>query len=141
MSTAKHSTASNGTATGVARAMWNGVVLAETTRPVLRKGNVYFPPEDVRYEHLAATWHWSLCAWKGLARYYTARAGGQQNTNVPGITGTPARSPARSKPCGVLARRAGGHRPGITAPAVTQPWAASVPDAGAAPGTTSGTQG
>jgi uncharacterized protein (DUF427 family) len=62
--------------------MWNGVVLAETTRPVLLEGNTYFPPGDVRHEHLAATRHWSLCAWKGLARYYTIRSGGEQNTNA-----------------------------------------------------------
>jgi uncharacterized protein (DUF427 family) len=32
----------------MARAIWNGVVLAETSRPVLLDGNVYFPPQDVR---------------------------------------------------------------------------------------------
>jgi uncharacterized protein (DUF427 family) len=31
----------------MARAIWNGVVLAETSRPVLLEGNVYFPLEDV----------------------------------------------------------------------------------------------
>jgi uncharacterized protein (DUF427 family) len=57
--------------TAMARATWNGVVLAETSHPVLPQGNVYFPPEDVRHEYLAATRAWSLCAWKGVARYYT----------------------------------------------------------------------
>jgi uncharacterized protein (DUF427 family) len=28
----------------MARATWNGVVLAETSRPALLEGNVYFPP-------------------------------------------------------------------------------------------------
>jgi uncharacterized protein (DUF427 family) len=97
MSTAKNSTASSRKAPAVARAMWNGVVLAETTRPVLLEGNVYFPPGDVRHEHLAATRHWSLCAWKGLARYYTIGIGGQQNTNAAWYYPHPARSPARSK--------------------------------------------
>jgi nucleotidyltransferase-like protein len=41
---------------------WNGVVPAETTRPVLLEDNIYFPPCDVRREHLAATRHRSLCA-------------------------------------------------------------------------------
>jgi len=58
-----------------ARATWNGAVLAETDRPVLLEGNVYFPPEDVRYEYLVKTRAWSVCAWKGLARYYTVSAG------------------------------------------------------------------
>src|SRR5260370_40000179 len=58
------------------RAPWNGVVLAETSRPVLLEGNVYFPPEAVRREHLARTRAWSVCPWKGVARHYTGRAGG-----------------------------------------------------------------
>ena len=66
----------------MARAMWNGVVLAETDRPVLLEGNVYFPPEDVRREYLAPTRAWSVCPWKGLARYYTVQAGGQVNKNA-----------------------------------------------------------
>ena len=66
----------------MARATWNGVVLAETSRPVLLEGNVYFPPEDVRREYLVKTGAWSLCPWKGLARYCTVAAGGQQNTNA-----------------------------------------------------------
>jgi len=63
----------------MARATWNGAVLAETDRPVLLEGNVYFPPGDVRREYLARTRGWSVCPWKGLAWYYAVRAGGQVN--------------------------------------------------------------
>lgn len=66
----------------MARATWNGVVLAETSHPVLPEGNVYFPPEDVRREYLVRTRAWSVCPWKGLARYYSLRAGGQVNKNA-----------------------------------------------------------
>ena len=66
----------------MARATWNGVVLAETSRPVLLEGNVYFPPDDVRHEYLARTRAWSVCPWKGLARYYTVRAAGAENRNA-----------------------------------------------------------
>ncbi len=66
----------------VARATWNGVVLAETRRPVLLEGNAYFPPEDVRRENLVSTRAWSVCPWKGLARYYTVQAGGRENRNA-----------------------------------------------------------
>ena len=65
-----------------ARAIWNGVVLAETSRPVLLEGNVYFPPDDVRHEYLARTRAWSVCPWKGLARYYTVRAASAENKNA-----------------------------------------------------------
>jgi uncharacterized protein (DUF427 family) len=142
MSTAERSTAGTGTAPAIARATWNGVVLAETTRPVLLEGNIYFPPEDVRHEHLAATRHRSLCAWKGLARYYTVRAGGQRNTNAAWYYPHP--SP--------LARKIKNHvafwhgvqvDTGLPSPphAIPQPRAAPVPDSGSAPGTTGGTQG
>jgi uncharacterized protein (DUF427 family) len=82
MGKAERAPAGSGTRAAVARATWNGVLLAETTRLVLLEGHVYFPPGDVRREHLAATRRRSLCVWKGLARYYTVRAGGQLNTNA-----------------------------------------------------------
>jgi len=66
----------------VTRAVWNGVVLAETSRPVLLEGNVYFPPAEVRAEYLATTRAWTVCPWKGVARYYTVRVGGQVNKNA-----------------------------------------------------------
>jgi uncharacterized protein (DUF427 family) len=142
MSTAKHATADSGTAPAEARATWKGVVLAETTRPVLLEGNIYFPPEDVRYEHLTATRHRSLCARKGLARYYTVRAGGQQNTNAAWYYPHP--SP--------LARKIKNHvafwhgvqvdtGPAAPPQAASQTRAAPVPNSGSAAGTTSGTQG
>ena len=72
----------------MARATWNGVVLAETSRPVLLEGNVYFPPEDVRREYLVKTRAWSLCPWKGLARLPASRGdrkwfgGGRKRDNA-----------------------------------------------------------
>jgi uncharacterized protein (DUF427 family) len=66
----------------MARATWNGVVLAETSHPVLLQGNAYFPPGDVRREYLARTRACSVCPWKGLARYYTVQAGGRVNKNA-----------------------------------------------------------
>jgi len=97
MSTAKHAMAGSETAPVIARAMWNGMVLAETTRPVLLEGNTYFPPEDVRYEHLANSGHWSLCAWKAWPGITPSAPAGSRTRMPPGITRTPARSPARSK--------------------------------------------
>jgi uncharacterized protein (DUF427 family) len=64
------------------RATWNGVVLAETDRPVLLEGNACFPAKDVRREYLAKTRAWSVCPWKGLARYFTVRAAGRVNKNA-----------------------------------------------------------
>lgn len=66
----------------MARATWNGVVLAETSQPVLLEGTVYFPPEAVHHEYLARSRAWSVCPWKGLARYYTVLVGDQVNRNA-----------------------------------------------------------
>ncbi|HEY2576145.1 MAG TPA: DUF427 domain-containing protein [Streptosporangiaceae bacterium] len=66
----------------MARATWNGVLLAETSNPVLLEGNVYFPPEAVRRDYLTRSLAWSVCPWKGLARYYTVRVDGQVNKNA-----------------------------------------------------------
>jgi uncharacterized protein (DUF427 family) len=66
----------------MARATWNGVVLAETSNPVPLEGNVYLPPDDVRHEYLATARAWSPCGRKGAARYYTVHPGGQVNNNA-----------------------------------------------------------
>lgn len=66
----------------MARAVWNGVVLAETDRPVSLEGNVYFPPEAVRREHLTKSRMITLCPWKGIAHYYTITAGGGVSKNA-----------------------------------------------------------
>lgn len=55
----------------VLRAVWNGVVLAETTRTVQVDGNHYFPPESLRQEFFAQSATTSRCPWKGLAPYHT----------------------------------------------------------------------
>lgn len=53
------------------RAVWHGVVLAETPRTVRIEGNHYFPPESLNREYFSTSGTKSLCPWKGLASYYT----------------------------------------------------------------------
>jgi len=54
------------------RAVWNGVVLAEAQndRVELVEGNVYFPPDAVRWEHLRSSETHTVCPWKGTASYH-----------------------------------------------------------------------
>ncbi|GAA2117754.1 DUF427 domain-containing protein [Actinomadura napierensis] len=59
----------------MARAVWNDVVVAETDRPVMLEGNVYFPPESLRREYFTRARTVSVCPWKGLARYYSVTVG------------------------------------------------------------------
>ena len=61
------------------KAVWNGVVLAESDNTKVVEGNHYFPPESVDHRYLKRSAMRSLCVWKGLASYYTIEAGGKSN--------------------------------------------------------------
>jgi uncharacterized protein (DUF427 family) len=59
-----------------------GIVLAETTRGkrVLETSHpptYYFPPEDIKLEHLIATHKKNICEWKGAYQYYDIKIGDQ----------------------------------------------------------------
>lgn len=55
----------------MARAVWNGQVIAETAGGMLVETNVYFPPDAVRHAFLRPADGSSLCQWKGgTARYF-----------------------------------------------------------------------
>jgi len=61
--------------------MWKGAVIAECeTCPVL-EGNVYFPPDSVRAEHLRASATHTVCSWKGTASYYDVVVGTESLTD------------------------------------------------------------
>ena len=55
----------------MAKATWNGTVLAESDRAEIVENNVYFPPDAVRREHLRDSATHSTCPWKGLAEATT----------------------------------------------------------------------
>lgn len=63
----------------MARASWNGAVIAEAPRWETVEGNVYFPPDAVRHEYLRPSPHRTLCPWKGVAHYYDVLVDGQVN--------------------------------------------------------------
>jgi uncharacterized protein (DUF427 family) len=64
------------------RAVWNGVVLAETPRTVRLEGNHYFPPESLHRQCLVDSSTTTVCPWKGLARYYTVLVDGAANLDA-----------------------------------------------------------
>jgi uncharacterized protein (DUF427 family) len=66
----------------MARASWNGEVIAESDTYEVVEGNVYFPPEAVRTEFLRPSETHTVCWWKGTASYYTLVVDGQQNTDA-----------------------------------------------------------
>jgi uncharacterized protein (DUF427 family) len=66
----------------MARAIFNGVVIAESDNTKMVEGNHYFPPESVKMEYFTPTDRRSTCPWKGDASYYTVAVNGEQVENV-----------------------------------------------------------
>lgn len=65
-----------------AKAIWNGVTLAESDATIIVEGNHYFPPDSVKREAFQASDTHTTCPWKGEASYYTVVAGGDTNANA-----------------------------------------------------------
>jgi uncharacterized protein (DUF427 family) len=66
----------------MARAMWNGEVIAESDTYEKVEGNVYFPPEAIKREYLRLSERTSICGWKGTARYYDVVVAGETNPSA-----------------------------------------------------------
>ena len=61
------------------RAIWNGVVLAESDDTVVVEGNHYFPVESLREEFFTPSSYRSTCPWKGSATYRSVSVDGEVN--------------------------------------------------------------
>ncbi len=66
----------------MAKATWNGHLLAESDEIQTVEGNIYFPESSLKREFLRASSTSSTCPWKGQARYYTVVADGQENPDA-----------------------------------------------------------
>lgn len=64
------------------KAVWNGVVIAESDKTIVVEGNHYFPPESVRREYLQPSDTHTTCPWKGVASYYHVVVGDQVNRDA-----------------------------------------------------------
>lgn len=71
------------------KAVWNGVVIAESDDTVVVEGNHYFPPEALKKEHFTPSGHTTVCGWKGTASYYHVEVNGQRNENAAWYYPTP----------------------------------------------------
>lgn len=66
----------------MAKAIWNGTVLAESDHTVEVEGNQYFPKDSVCLEYLRPSTKQSICPWKGTASYYHVEVNGQRNADA-----------------------------------------------------------
>jgi uncharacterized protein (DUF427 family) len=66
----------------MARATWNGKVIAESDRFEIVEGNVYFPPGAVKQEFFQPSATHTTCHWKGVASYYDLVVDGKVNKDA-----------------------------------------------------------
>ena len=64
------------------KAIWNGIVLAESDDTKVVEGNHYFPPDSIRREYFRDSDRHTTCPWKGIASYYDVAAGGETARNA-----------------------------------------------------------
>ena len=63
----------------MAKAIWNGAVLAQSDHCEIVEGNYYFPPDSINPEYLKESKTHTNCFWKGEASYYNIEVDGQVN--------------------------------------------------------------
>ena len=66
----------------MARAIWQGQVIAESESWETVEGNAYFPPDSVDRAFLAPSETTTVCGWKGTAHYYSIEVGGERNADA-----------------------------------------------------------
>ena len=66
----------------MAKATWNGAILAQSDTFEVVEGNVYFPPSAVRKEHVRESATHTVCGWKGTASYYDVVVGEAVNADA-----------------------------------------------------------
>lgn len=66
----------------MAKAVYNGVVLAESDNYEVVEGNVYFPPDSINRDYFQESTHATVCPWKGTASYYDIIVDGKTVQNA-----------------------------------------------------------
>jgi uncharacterized protein (DUF427 family) len=66
----------------MAKAVWNGKVIAQSDAVETVEGNVYFPESALVREYFRPSTTTSSCPWKGQARYYSLFIDGQENPDA-----------------------------------------------------------
>lgn len=61
------------------KAIWNNVVLAESSDTVVIEGNHYFPPDTIKKELFKKSDTKTVCGWKGIANYFSVTVNGSTN--------------------------------------------------------------
>ncbi len=81
----------------MAKAVWNGAVLAESDNTVMVEGNHYFPRDTVNEEYFTEARATSRCPWKGKANYFDVTVDGDVNAGAAWIYHKPKAAAADIK--------------------------------------------
>jgi uncharacterized protein (DUF427 family) len=81
----------------MAKAIWNGVVIAESDNCEMVEGNHYFPQNAINQEYFKPSNTQTTCPWKGVASYYTIVVNGQENKDAAWYYPTPKDKAANIK--------------------------------------------
>ncbi len=79
------------------KAIWNGVVIAESENTVIVEGNHYFPKNAVKDDFLKSSSKTTICPSKGTAHYYTIAVEGKENPDAAWYYPTPKDEAAQIK--------------------------------------------
>lgn len=79
------------------KAVWNDVVIAESSDIVTVEGNAYFPASALNKALIVPSGHTSVCPWKGTANYYSLNVGGKTNENAVWYYASPKEAAAEIK--------------------------------------------
>ena len=66
----------------MAKALWNGQVIAEADKFEEVEGNIYFPPESIKEEFFKPSPTTTICPWKGEAKYYHVQVENKLNQDA-----------------------------------------------------------
>jgi len=81
----------------MAKATWNGVVLAESSVFETVEGNIYFPAQAINREYFKDSERTSFCPWKGTASYWTVVVDGDENEDAAWYYADPKEAAANIK--------------------------------------------
>ncbi len=85
----------------MAKATWNGTLLAESDDIVVVEGNHYFPRSAVQADYLRPSDTHTVCPWKGEASYHSVEVDGAVNPDAAWYY--PAPKPAAAEITGRIA--------------------------------------
>jgi uncharacterized protein (DUF427 family) len=74
------------------KALWNGVMIAESDVFEEVEGNIYFPPGAVRAEFFRPSETHTTCPWKGVASYFDIVVDGSVNNDGAWYYPTPKKA-------------------------------------------------